>query len=584
MDYLPQIRDEIIAISREENVETSKAFIIWVIEQYYSLPRDEAVSAVTDSSGDKRVDAFIETEDSIKILQCKLFEDAEKEVGEREVSVFKGCLDWLRQPNELQQLNQPRLFDCATTFVEKWNEGATVELHYFALGRFSDGATRERRVFNNSDNRDRVQMYFHDIDDIVNLFQANLQSVNPLSSETVTLAISKNQFFVRQDGGFPALVMSVKGSELSSLYERYGDRLFERNIRLFKGIRKGSINARIIDTVTIEGDRMKFWYYNNGVSFVCSNFTLDDDRNPSKVTVTAPQVINGCQTTACLKEAKERMETEIPQDVDVLARFIKAPISDVELIALYTNSQNPVSEAQLKSNDSIQKRLKRDFDSYAPPYFYSIKEGDWKGLSREERRKYDSRIIDLIKATQAVFAFLEDPAFARRYRIELFSKKYAEIFKKDTRVEEILLPWRILTFVEKKIAAYRKGEFNKLKLNPNDFDDDQKASILRKEFLLYSNLMLLYFMHNLIRKRYGEYTPEIARRLLNNQLEARIEQLFNYIVAVLSFSEKLRQETNLPRYLKNINNIKSLSSEIEKEIEKDKAQKKDILAETLPNP
>lgn len=95
-------------------------------------------------------------------------------------------------------------------------------------------------------------------------------------------------------------------------------------------------------------------------------------------------------------------------------------------------------------------------------------------------------------------------------RIELFSKKYAEIFKKDTRVEEILLPWRILTFVEKKIAAYRKGEFNKLKLNPNDFDEDKKASILRKEFLLYSNLMLLYFMHNLIRKRYGEYTPEVA--------------------------------------------------------------------------
>lgn len=584
MDYLSQIKDEITKTSHEENVETSKAFIIWVIEQYYSLPREEAVNAITDSSGDKRVDAFIETEDSIKIIQCKFFADAEKEVGEREVSVFKGCLDWLRQPNEIQQLNQPRLFDCATTFVEKWNEGATVELHYFALGRFSDGATRERRVFNNSDNRDRVQMYFHDIDDIVNFFQANLQSVNPLASETVTLAISKNQLFVRQDGGFPALVMSVKASELSSLYEQYGDRLFERNIRLFKGIRKGSINARIIDTVTTESDRMKFWYYNNGVSFVCSDFVLDDDKNPTKVTVTAPQVINGCQATACLKEAKERMETEIPQDVDVLARFIKAPILDVELIALYTNSQNPVSEAQLKSNDPIQKRLKRDFDNYAPPYFYSIKEGDWKVLSREDKQKYNGRIIDLIQATQAVFAFLEDPAFARRYRIELFSKKYAEIFKKDTRVEEILLPWRILKFVENNIAGYRKGEFNKLKLNPNDFDADQKESILRREFLLYSNLMLLYFMHNLIRKRYGEYTPEVARRLLNNQLEARIEQLFNYIVAILSFSDKLGQETNLPRYLKNINNIKSLSSEIEKEIEKDRAQNKDILAEVLPNP
>ncbi len=270
MDYLTQIREEVATISTEENLDRSKAFIIWILEQYYNLPREEAVSAMTDSSGDKRIDAFMEAEDSLRIVQCKLFDNERKEVGEKEVSVFKGCLDWLRQPNEIQQLNLQKLFDCALTFVEKWNEGSTVELHYFALGRFHDGAIRERRVFNNSDIRDRVQMYFHDVDDILNLYQANLQLVNPLSSETVTLTISKNQFFIRQDGGFPALVISIKGKELASLYAQYGDRLFERNIRLFKGIRKGSINAKIIDTVVEKSDREKFWYYNNGISFVCS--------------------------------------------------------------------------------------------------------------------------------------------------------------------------------------------------------------------------------------------------------------------------------------------------------------------------
>lgn len=583
MDYLAQIRDEIVATSTEENLERSKAFITWVLEQYYSLPREEAINAMTDSSGDKRIDAFIESGDSVKILQCKLYEDETKEVGEKAISVFKGCLDWLRQPTEIQQLNLPKLFDCAMTFVEKWNEGSTIELHYFALGRFSDGAIRERRVFNNSDNRERVQMYFHDIDDILNLYQANLQSVNPLSSETVTLTVSENQFFIRKDGGFPALVMSIKGKELASLYVRYGDRLFDRNIRLFKGIRKGSINAKIIDTVIDESDRKRFWYYNNGVSFVCSSFAFDDDVNPTEVVVSGPQIINGCQTTACLKEAEERLEAELSEETDVLARFIKAPIADVELIALYTNSQNPVSEAQLKSNDPIQKRLKRDFDNYAPPYFYSIKEGDWKTLSRQDRTKYEGRVIDLIQATQATYAFLRDPAFARRYRIELFSRKYSEIFKKDTRIEEILLPWRMLVFIDNWIAKYRKEEFNRLRLSPSEFREDEKTTILRKEFLLYSNLIFLYFIHNLIQKKYGECTPEIAKRLLNNQLEARTEALFNYIVAVLSFSEKLRLEKNLPRFLKNMNNISGLYSEVEKEIEKDRAQKKDILVEVLPN-
>jgi len=399
MNFIEQIRGEITLLSKEENIDKSKAFIIWILQQYYSLPREEAVNVMTDSSGDKGMDAFIENEDSMTIIQCKLYDDETKEVGEKEISVFKNCLDWLKQPNEIQQLNLPKLLDAATIFVEKWNEGASVELHYFGFGKFSNGANRERRVFNNSDYRDRMQMYFHDIDDILNLFQANLQSVNPLSSETVNLNFSKGQFFLRQEGNFPALVVSIKGNELASLYTKYGDRLFERNIRLFRGVRKGSINAEIINTVLNTSDRKKFWYFNNGISFVCSDFCFDDEKNPTKVTVVGPQIINGCQTTVCLKEAQNLSEgtAAIPDEIDVLARFIKAPISDVELITLYTNSQNPVSEAQLKSNDPIQKRLKRDFDNYSPPYFYSIKEGDWKILLKDDKQKYEGRVINIIK-------------------------------------------------------------------------------------------------------------------------------------------------------------------------------------------
>jgi len=586
MNFVAQIRDEITTISKEENLDKSQAFIIWILEQYYSLPREEVISAMTDSKGDKRIDAFLESEDSLRIIQCKFYDDETKEVGENEISTFKGCLDWLKQPNEIQQLNLPKLFDASTTFVEKWNEGANVELHYFAFGRFCDGANRERRVFNNSEFRDRIQMHFHDIDDIVNLFQANLQSVNPLSSETLSFELTKNQFFLRQHGSFPALVLSIKGCDLSLLYAKYGDRLFERNIRLFRGTRKGSINAEMVNTILDKNERRKFWYYNNGISFVCSDFRFDDEEHPTKVTVTGPQIINGCQTTVCLKEAENSLEdeTKIPEEIDVLARFIKAPISDVEFITLYTNSQNPVSLAQLKSNDPIQKKLKRDFDSYSPRYFYSIKEGDWKILSREDKKEYEGRVIDIIKAAQAVYSFLKDPAFARRYRIELFSRKYHEIFKKDTKLEEILLPWRILTFIDDRIAKYRKEKFNQLKLNPTTFDEERRKEILRKEFLLYSNLMILYFIHNLIRKRYGDYTPEIAKRLLNNQLEDRVQRLFDYIVAVLSFTDRLVTEKNLPRFLKNIDNINTLYSEVEKEIEKDKARKKDTLKEVLPNP
>lgn len=580
MNLLKQINEEIGSISKEENIKTSRAFIVWILEQYYNLSRDESINAITDSNADKRIDAFIEREDSVVIVQSRLFEDTQKEVGEKEISTFKGCIDWLKQPDEIQKLNLPKLYDASMTFVEKWNSGANVELHYFAFGKFSSSANQERKVFNNSDSRDRIQMYFHDIDDISNLFQANLQTVNPLSSETISFQIIPEQIFRTKEGVFPAIVASIKGKELALLHMKYGDRLFERNIRLFKGVRKGSINASIIDTVKDDARREKFWYFNNGVSFVCSDFAVDDEKNPQTLTVIGPQIINGCQTTVCLSEALNQIdENKFPDNIILLARFIKAPINDVELITLYTNSQNPVSEAQLKSLDPLQKRLKRDFDAYSPPYFYSIKEGDWKTLSKEEKQKYGDRIIHIIRAAQGAYSFTKDPAFARRYRIELFSKKYHEIFKKDMRAEEILLIWRILRVIDNKIIEFRRS-YNELKLK--SITDDKKKEIERKEFLIYSNLIFLYFVQKLIRKKYGDYNTDIANKLLNNQLEERIEKLFNYIVSVLSFSEKLKSERNLPRFLKNIDNIDLLYEEVEKEIEKDKAKGQDTLKDILP--
>ena len=585
MDFISRIRDEIDQISKEENVDKSKAFIIWILEQDYGISREDAMNAITDSSSDKRIDAFIEGEDTVTIIQCKLFEDETKRVGEKEISIFKGCIDWLKQPEEVQKLNLSKLLDASITFVEKWNEGANVELHYYAFGKFDANANHERRVFNNSEPKDRRQMYFHDVENIINLYQANLQMVNPLSSERVTFSLKKDQFFLREEGIFPAIILSIKGSDLAYLYEKFGDRLFERNIRLFRGIRKGSINAGIKKTALDENERKKFWYYNNGVSFVCLEFTFDSETDPTKLTVVGPQIINGCQTTVCLQEAKKALEDSvvIPDDIDLLARFIKAPIGDVELITLYTNSQNPVSVAQLKSNDPLQGRLKTDFRNYTPPYFYSIKEGDWKIEPKEDKKVYESRVIDMINAAQAVYSFLKDPAFARRYRVELFSKKYHEIFRQDMKVEEILLPWQVLGFIDSEIAQYRRQEYNRWKSNPSEFSQEQKTQILRKEFLLYSNLMILYFMYKLIHKRYNDYNDAIARALLNKQLERRVESLFDYVVAVLSFAEKLSAERNLPRFLKSIDNIDSLYAEVEKEIEKDKAVKKDILKDVLPN-
>jgi hypothetical protein len=71
--------------------------------------------------------------------------------------------------------------------------------------------------------------------------------------------------------------------------------------------------------------------------------------------------------------------------------------------------------------------------------------------------------------------------------------------------------------------------------------------------------------------------------LLNKKLEDRVKRIFDYIVGILKFSDRLKQETNLPRFLKNFDNITTLYDEIQKAIEMENARtKKDPLSDMLP--
>ncbi|HOK79500.1 MAG TPA: AIPR family protein [bacterium] len=583
-DSIKSIKEDVKYLTKKENLlNNGKGFVLWILMNYFNLNSETASSCLIDGPNDKGIDAFIEEDETIKIVQCKFFDDTNKKVGSKKVGLFKGCLDWLKEPEEVKKLNVPKFHEAALTFCERWNEEVEVHLHFFAFGKFSSEANQERIVFNNSELKERVQMYFHDIEDIVAVYNSKLQVENPLVDEEVKIELIHGEYFVKTES-MPSIVATIRGKDILAMYKKYGDTLFERNIRFYKGARKGSINAKIIDTVLDNDERRKFWYYNNGISFVCRDFSLNETVTPPILTVQGFQIINGCQTTVCLSDAIQRYENGggILDEVQMVVRFIKAPVKEVDLITLYTNSQNPVSEIQLKSNDPLQKRIKEELAKYTPPYFYSIKEGDWQKLSQKCKKKFNKGVMEMSEVAQAIYSFTTDPAFARRWKNKLFSEKYYEIFKKDISVEELILPWEILKVVNDEISKYRR-EFNKLKKSPNSFTEQEGKEILKKEFLLYSNLIILHFIGKLIKKRYRQYSSEIAKKLLNKKLEGRITKIFNYIVGILKFSEKLEQETNLSRFLKNFENITTLYNEIEKAVEMERARtRKDPLEDMLP--
>ena len=172
--------------------------------------------------------------------------------------------------------------------------------------------------------------------------------------------------------GVPALLASVgdeayqsylcvlRGDILASLYDRYGGRLLEGNVRSFLSVRV-KVNAGMQNTISVEPTR--FFAYNNGITATAAAVVAEE--HPSGVRlmrVRDLQIVNGGQTTASLFHASRKVEArEHLKSIYVQMKLSVVPpeISPelVSKIARFANTQNKVSEADLFSNHPFHLRV-----------------------------------------------------------------------------------------------------------------------------------------------------------------------------------------------------------------------------------
>ena len=86
----------------------------------------------------------------------------------------------------------------------------------------------------------------------------------------------------------------LPGSFLAFLYEQYGFKLLEQNVRSFLRFRAG-INRGIKETI-LKRPQM-FFAFNNGISATADSIELDDSNSIIRK-ISNLQIVNGGQTTA----------------------------------------------------------------------------------------------------------------------------------------------------------------------------------------------------------------------------------------------------------------------------------------------
>lgn len=157
---------------------------------------------------------------------------------------------------------------------------------------------------------------------------------------------------------YQSYLMVIPAEVLATLYEKFGARLLEQNVRTFLQAR-GNVNQGI--RATILNEPGMFFAYNNGITATAQGVeTGMADSGLAITRILDLQIVNGGQTTASLFHTRKRDKADLSQIfVQMKLSVIDSQQSEkvVPKISEYANTQNRVNAADFFSNHPFHVRM-----------------------------------------------------------------------------------------------------------------------------------------------------------------------------------------------------------------------------------
>ncbi len=206
------------------------------------------------------------------------------------------------------------------------------------------------------------------------------------------------------DSALESYLTVIPGIQLAAIYDKWGPRLLEANVRSFLQAR-GKVNQGIRNTIRDEPHM--FFPYNNGLSATADAIEVDKtDLGLQLLRAHNLQIVNGGQTTASLHAARKVFAEQLER-VHVQMKLTIVPREQSELvvprISEYANSQNKVNAADffanhpfhIRTEELSRKVLARGNDGYRDTkWFYERARGqyaDERGRRTiPERKRFDA--------------------------------------------------------------------------------------------------------------------------------------------------------------------------------------------------
>lgn len=398
------------------NSETERgyAFQVWlagVVSDYeVGYDYDDPEEACSFSK-DLKADIVFEDPDRQHLLICQAkYVATGKSVAEDEVNDFFNRHTLFSNRDWVIKNGSEKASELLADYGEKISSGYSVQYYFVSTGTASERVTAIPEQVNEHFAKQALPIRCELFDfGLLKDYYVRSLSQEESGPNEVVLRLPADRFFEKAEP-YPTLVAVLKGNELRGLYQRYKDPLYAWNIRGYLGNR--GINHQIFKTA--QEDPENFFYFNNGVSAICTGYEL----NNNELTAQNLQIINGAQTISTLAKAKA------DSNIDVLFRLtqtksVKTDKGINRSIIQYNNTQNSIKDSDFRSNDILQLWLENRFKnarptSVLPELRYLRKRGGKKGSGQK---------LKLEELAKARYSFFVEPTLVSASPKDLWTLK-----------------------------------------------------------------------------------------------------------------------------------------------------------------
>lgn len=340
----------------------SRALAATAIMYETGIDIDMAAKSITDGFQDIGIDAVYcnEKQKQLILVQSKWRADGNGGCSQNEVLTFvegikrimslafEGVNDKIKQKiPEISLAIKDMDYTLMTIFCHTGSQ---------SMDAFVSRPIRKLKEKTNEDASEIIDFYELKMSEIFT-YLASGQGNDIIEIDDVIL---NNWGFV--DAPLKAYYGTISAAAIGDWYIRFGNKLFDKNIRYYKG------NTDVNDGITrvLKEEAENFFYYNNGIKLLCKKITRKTAYSDSNKTglfhLEGVSLVNGAQTTGSIGKFfnDNREQTD---KANVLIQIIEIG-DDVDNISTQitklSNTQNKIENKDFAALDPEQDRLKNE--------------------------------------------------------------------------------------------------------------------------------------------------------------------------------------------------------------------------------